>query len=45
MFRTYEIPGVFDELDLEQPVLRYFNLVKFFDLIRLAVSTLQIPFL
>lgn len=33
MFRTYEIPGVFDELDLEQPVLRYFNLVKFFDLI------------
>lgn len=33
MFRTYEIPGVFEELDPQQPVLRYFNLVKFFDLI------------
>ncbi len=33
MFRTYEIPGVFDELDPNEPVLRYLNLVKFFDLI------------
>ena len=33
MFRTYEVPGVFDELDPNQPVLRYLNLVKFFDLV------------
>lgn len=33
LFRTYEIPGVFEELDPNEPVLRYLNLVKFFDLI------------